>query len=402
MDLHIETLTSLPVSQRPVEIVERKGKGHPDTICDALADDLSRRLCRFYMEAFGFVAHHNVDKALLWGGVARPAFGGGAVLEPIEIYLAGRATLDHGGVAVPVAEMVEESVHTWFENNMHAVDPKRHVRTHCLVRPGSIELVELFGRQREVGAALANDTSCGVGFAPLSDLERIVIGVERRLNEPASKRVFPEYGEDIKIMGVRLGDRIDLTLACAFVDAHIADLADYETKKARLGELAAAAAREESDGAREVSVAVNAADEPDIGGIYLTVTGTSAESGDDGQVGRGNRANGLITPCRPMTMEAAAGKNPVSHVGKLYNVAAGRIAADLVDELEPVERADCWLVSRIGQPVNDPAVANIRLGLTGGCAISDIRPAAEGIVHRHLAGLGRLYKEVIDDAVTVY
>lgn len=75
-----------------VEIVERKGLGHPDTICDALAEAFSRNLCREYLARFGSILHHNVDKALLCGGRSAPAFEGGAILSPIDIYLAGRAT----------------------------------------------------------------------------------------------------------------------------------------------------------------------------------------------------------------------------------------------------------------------------------------------------------------------
>ena len=75
-----------------VEIVERKGLGHPDSICDALAETFSRNLCREYRRRFGEVLHHNVDKALLCGGSAAPAFGGGTVLSPINIYLAGRGS----------------------------------------------------------------------------------------------------------------------------------------------------------------------------------------------------------------------------------------------------------------------------------------------------------------------
>lgn len=400
MELYLTELTSPPMDRLPVEIVERKGLGHPDTICDALAEELSRALCRFYLDRFGFVAHHNVDKALLWGGVSRAAFGGGSVLEPMEIFLAGRATLEYKGVAVPVDDLVEQTVQNWFRNNMHAVDPERHVKTHCLVRPGSTELVDLFERQRRSGTALANDTSLGVGFAPLSDLERTVLAVERHLSRPGAALSHPEYGEDIKIMGVRRDRNIDLTVACALVDAHVADLDDYEAKKAFLGALARDTAMATAGGQYDVSVAVNAADDPAAGDIYLTVTGTSAESGDDGQVGRGNRANGLITPYRPMTLEAAAGKNPVTHVGKLYNIAAGRIAAELVGRLAPVRRAHCLLVSRIGHPVSDPAVANVELELLLGTA--GLRPAVEEIVREQLAGLEGLYRDVIDGAVSVY
>ena len=91
MEIAIEAIRE-PVEPE-VEIVERKGLGHPDTICDALAENLSLALSRFYLERFGAILHHNVDKGLLCGGAARPAFGGGEVTEPIEIYLAGRATL---------------------------------------------------------------------------------------------------------------------------------------------------------------------------------------------------------------------------------------------------------------------------------------------------------------------
>ena len=72
--------------------VERKGLGHPDTICDAVSEAASLALSRAYLERCGRVLHHNVDKVLLRGGTARPAFGGGEVLEAIEIYIAGRAT----------------------------------------------------------------------------------------------------------------------------------------------------------------------------------------------------------------------------------------------------------------------------------------------------------------------
>lgn len=402
MDLYLTELKSPPIDRLPVEIVERKGLGHPDTICDALAEELSRALCRFYLDRFGFVAHHNVDKALLWGGASRPAFGGGVVLEPMEIFLAGRATLEYKGVTVPVAELVDRTARVWFRNNMHAVDAERHIKTHCLVRPGSSELVDLFEQRRKSGAALANDTSCGVGFAPLSDLERTVLAVERDLNRPGAARPHPEHGEDIKVMGVRRDRSIDLTVACALVDAHVADLHDYKAKKAHLSDLARDMAMVAAGGGYDVSVTVNAADDPAAGDIYLTVTGTSAESGDDGQVGRGNRANGLITPYRPMTLEAAAGKNPVTHVGKLYNIAAGRIAAGLVERLSPVRRAHCLLVSRIGHPVSDPALANVELELADGASATDMRSDVEQVVREQLAALDGLYRDVVDGAVGVY
>ena len=147
--------------------------------------------------------------------------------------------------------------------------------------------------------------------------------------------------------------------------------------------------------AEDVAVAVNAADDPARGAIYLTVTGTSAEGGDDGEAGRGNRANGLITPGRPMTMESVAGKNPVNHVGKLYNLAANAIAASIVREVPGVAAAECLLVSRIGRPVADPEIAALRLDMREGVPIESVRPQIEAVVFDHLAGLATLWRRLL-------
>ncbi len=383
-----------------VEIVERKGIGHPDTICDALAEELSRALCKYYLDRFGIVMHHNVDKALLWGGASQPRFGGGKVLEPIEIFLAGRATCQYKGVNVPVEDLVYESCYNWLATNMHALDPAQHVRLHSLIRPGSIDLVELYLRQEQTGIALANDTSCGVGYAPLSELERVVVQVEKSLNAEGSKSSSPEFGEDIKVMGVRHHNSIELTVACAFVDRYIQDIDNYLKRKSSLVSLVEQAARSEST--MNVHVNVNTADDVDKDSIYLTVTGTSAESGDDGEVGRGNRVNGLITPYRPMNMEAAAGKNPVTHVGKLYNIVAQKVTNTLVNELEEVNEAYCYLVSRIGSPITEPQIAELQLAMQDDLPIDAVRSRAEEIVYDQLADIAVIRQDLIDGKITVY
>ena len=396
----VTSLDAVAYAEQAVEIVERKGLGHPDTVCDALAEELSRALCRFYLQRFGLVLHHNVDKVLLWGGSSQPAFGGGRILAPMEIFLAGRATCEYQGVKVPLEEIVQESCMNWLRTHFHALDPERHVKLHSLIRPGSAELVDLYLRQKQTGVALANDTSCGVGYAPLSALERVVLQVEKHLNEPASKSAHPEIGEDIKVMGVRRGEDMELTVACAFIDRHIASVDDYVAKKAQLATLVEQAASKVSN--RHVMVTVNAADDIPSGSLYLTVTGTSAEAGDDGEVGRGNRVNGLITPYRPMNMEAAAGKNPVTHVGKLYNIVAKQIADSLVDELDEVREAYCYLVSRIGSPVTEPQVADLRLLMQEGVSVDHVKIRVAQIVRDKLSASARIQEELIAGSIVVY
>lgn len=397
MQLVVAPLDAAPVDTRPVEIVERKGLGHPDSICDALAEELSMGLSRFYLEHAGAILHHNVDKVLLFGGASQVRFGGGRVLEPIEIYLCGRATAHCEGTPVPIAEIALEGSRRWLRAHLHALDPQAHVVVHPLVRPGSPDLVELFQRQRAAGAWLANDTSIGVGYAPLSELERVVLNVERALNLSEEKALHPETGEDLKVMGVRRGDDIQLTLACAFVDRHVSDTGEYAELKAALGARATELARGHTQ--RRVRVEVNAADDPARGSLYLTVTGTSAEAGDDGEAGRGNRVNGLISPYRPMTMESVAGKNPITHVGKLYNLLAALFAQDLVDEIPGVGEATCHLVSQIGRPISDPQLADVRLRCDA--PPERLRPRVESLLRRRLDGLSELWKELASGALAL-
>jgi S-adenosylmethionine synthetase len=382
------------------EIVERKGRGHPDTICDALAEAFGAALSRSYVERFGVILHHNVDKALLCAGASRPAFGGGEILAPMEIHLGGRATETFRGIDVPVGHLASRATQDWLETTFPELDFARHVRVFCRTRPGSADLVSLFARQQQGGIALANDTSIGVGFAPRTELERTVLAVDAELHSAAAGGRAPEVGADTKVMGVRVGGRISLTIACAFVDRHLASIDDYLEKKDRLAARAREAARRVT--AAPLDVRVNAGDDPAANDIYLTVTGTSAEAGDDGQVGRGNRASGLITPFRPMSLEAVAGKNPVTHVGKLYNVVAERIAAALVAEIDDVLAVHCAIVSRIGSPVDEPGLVGLALRLRGDRPPDHVRDPVAAIARAQLERIPELRAGFLNGSLSVY
>lgn len=397
MEIRVGVMRSPVPGDRDVEVVERKGRGHPDTICDALAEQVSRALCEAYWERFGRILHHNVDKVLLRGGVARTAFGGGAVLEPIDVYLAGRATIESAGGTSRVDEIAARSAERWLRSNLRMLDADRHVRIHSLIRPGSTELVDLFQRSPGGQVPLANDTSIGVGFAPETVLERTVRAVERHLNSPDVHRDYPWVGEDVKVLGIRSGDRVGLTVACAFIDHEVRSVSDYAEKKAVLHRIVAERASR-LIGA-PCNVTLNGADNVDAGDVYLTVTGTSAEAGDDGEAGRGNRANGLITPYRPMSMEAAAGKNPVTHVGKLYQIAARRLAEAIVETVDGVEGAECYLVSQIGQPVDEPQLVDVHVQCS---KVTGVEAEVGRIVREEVRRVPLLWQEALELGLEVF
>ncbi|MDE3036354.1 MAG: S-adenosylmethionine synthetase, partial [Nitrospirota bacterium] len=167
----IQESPTIPVQDQPVEIVERKGKGHPDTICDAVADRISVELSRAYTQSFGRILHHNIDKGLLAAGQVDCRMGGGRVLEPMRLIIGDRAAPGVGRKTIPVAEIVTGAARDWFKQNLRHVDPERHVRFQVELRPGSSELGAIFQPRR--GPLVANDTSAAVGYAPLTPTERL-------------------------------------------------------------------------------------------------------------------------------------------------------------------------------------------------------------------------------------
>jgi S-adenosylmethionine synthetase len=339
-----------------VEIVERKGIGHPDTICDCVAEEISIALSKHYIDQFGSIMHHNVDKALLVGGMSEPSFKGGSITKPIELIIAGRAIKENNGKKLPIEEIVNHTAKEFIDRHLRHLNIESDVVIHTKIGPGSKELIELFSRFSKGKVPLSNDTSAGAGFYPLDKLEKAVYETEKFLNSSDTKDIYPFVGEDIKVMGIRNSGETTLTVAIAIVDKYISSLEDYVNKINYIkGSL-----NEQKWIASNTKIEINTADNYEKGIIYLTVSGTSAEGGDDGQVGRGNRANGLITPYRPMTLEAVAGKNPISHVGKIYNLFANNLCKRIVEE-ELAQEAYAYIVSQIGKPINNPLVLDIQV-----------------------------------------
>jgi len=351
----VEDIVATPTEKRNVEIVERKGLGHPDSIADGLAESVSRALCKWYMDHYGRVLHHNTDETQIVGGQASPKFGGGTVLEPVYILLVGRATTRVGDERVPYRTIAIKAAREYLQKNFRNLDIDEDVTLDCRIGQGSVDLKAVYNTQK----FLANDTSFGVGYAPMTETEKIVYKTERYLIEELRDR-YKAIGEDIKVMGFRMGDTINLTVAQAFVGKYVDDKDHYMNLKEELTSLLTDHAIKYTD--REVKVMINTADMPEENVFYITVTGLSMENGDDGSVGRGNRVNGLITPYRPMSMEAAAGKNPVTHVGKLYNIISFKIAEECYEAAGgDVQEVHVRIVSQIGKPVDMPQVLSIQV-----------------------------------------
>jgi S-adenosylmethionine synthetase len=379
----IETLPGPPIAGRRLELVERKGLGHPDTICDSLAEAIALALNRLYLQRLGTILHYNVDKALLIAGQTAKGFGWGDVTRPMEFVVGDRATLEVDGVRLPVEETARDAVEGWFGQHLPLVCPGTQLRTRIALAPGSAQLRTVL--RPGDGEILANDTAGASGYAPFSPTEELVLAVERYLNGPEFKAAFPDTGQDVKVLAVRQDDRIALTVAMPFLCRQIAsEPAYYERKEAVLATLGARF----GSAPFAIDWRLNSLDRTGQGadGVYLTVTGTSAEDADSGQVGRGNRVNGLFAFSRPGGAEAAAGKNPIAHIGKIYSVLSHRLAQLIHARCPALPEVHVHLAARIGDPVDTPWTG-VQVVLPPGMGLDEVAHPIRELVAAELARL---------------
>jgi len=398
-NLVVEELKQLPVYEQRIEIVERKGIGHPDTICDGIANSISLSLCREYMKKFGRILHHNIDKSLLSAGEAEIKFGGGVIKKPMLLVIGDRATYRVGRTEIPVDSIAVKAAKEWIKENLRFVDPDAHMKFQVELKEGSPALTSIFKKEK-IGA---NDTSAAVGYAPLTPTEKITYEIESFLNSKKFKKEFPESGEDAKVMVSRVDDSLSVTIAMPLIDRFIKSEEDYFRKKEEIVESAKEFLDSRLENFKNVSVDYNMLDERGKGvdGVYLTVTGTCAESADSGQVGRGNRVNGVISLNRPASEEAAAGKNPVSHVGKIYNLLSFRVAEDIYNSVNDLKEVYVWFLSQIGKPIESPKLTSVQAVVAKG-TLSSMKNDIENIVESYLEKINDFVEELIKGKVKIY
>jgi S-adenosylmethionine synthetase len=383
-NIRVEKITQTPIEKQEIEIVERKGVGHPDSMADGFAEAVSRALCNEYIKKCGTVLHHNTDQVEVVAGRSHPQYKGGEMISPMYVLLVGRATKEFKDIKIATDTTAVRAAKNYLKTTIPDIDCEHDIIIDCKLGTGSTDLQAVFKRGK---APMANDTSFGVGHAPFSEVEQIVYNTERQmvLN---FKKVLPAIGTDIKVMGMRKNEKITLTVACAMIDKHVDDQDHYFQIKEELRGKIFDLAGEYTD--REVEVHVNTGDDAETGSVYLTVTGTSAEMGDDGSVGRGNRCNGLITPNRPMSMEATSGKNPINHVGKLYNLLSNQIAKDIAANVSGIEDVYIRILSQIGHPIDQPLIASAQVIPQDGANMKVIQSESEMIIDKWLADITKL------------
>ena len=404
-NIYVEGICEMPVPMRKIELVERKGIGHPDSVADALAEEVSKALCKMYKKEFGTVLHHNTDETQIAAGQASPKFGGGHIIDPSYILLVGRATTNITDVktkdirCLPCKPTALAAARNYLKKTFPNLDVDSEVVLDARLGQGSDDLRGVYKSSK----ILANDTSFGVGYAPYSITDRLVLTTEEYINGKM-KDILPETGQDVKVMASRVGNDITMTVACAMVDKYIDDLEHYKSVVEQMYDKVNQHALDIiGDEKINFKLDINTGDDYDKGVIYLTCTGLSQEMGDDGSVGRGNRCNGLITPYRPMSMEATSGKNPITHIGKIYNVMSKLIAEDVAKKVSPEVEVRGRILSQIGKPVSEPLNCNIQLvSATEDKKIGQWKQEAESIAYEWLDNVDKVTDLIINGKVRTF
>jgi len=361
------------------EVVERKGIGHPDTLCDTIAEKASQAYSQYCLKRYGVILRHMVDKIALSGGATKVRFGGGEIQKPIRLYLNCRFTRTYQQETIPYLEIVKETVYKHFGDVLPLLDLNQWLmivdNTHFAPGPGVVyeddgstqnERQFFFDIPQKEFAIFhdnslrSNDTSTTVAYSPLSATEKIVMLIETTLNGKEFKRLHPYVGTDIKVMARRMKNRMDITVCIPFVAACTPSKEFYFEK--------------------------------------LTLTGSAIESGDEGVVGRGNRYNGVISFTRHMSMEACCGKNPVYHVGKLYTAICSLIS-DEIFRLVGLETY-VYLTSQIGRSLSDPW--SVCIEVCGDDTTSAQRQIIEAVVERNLANANETTQKIVKGELNLF
>jgi S-adenosylmethionine synthetase len=371
-------------AEEAMEIVERKGLGHPDTICDAVMESVAVELAQAYLKTCGRVLHFNADKGMLVAGQVACRFGGGSVLAPMRLVMGDRATFEWKNKRIPVQAIAERTAYKWFKRHLPRIKPLKDLECQVELKPASEELRSVAERPKE---PVANDTSATVGYAPLTPTERLVFHVEQFLNGRSFKKEFPDTGEDVKVLAVRHGRDLNLTVAMPFLAPAIRSESEYFKRKVLVERVLTNFVVRKSGTGFSPHVFLNVLDRPGTGeaGAYLTLLGTSAEAGDSGEVGRGNRVCGIISLRRPASAEAAAGKNPMAHVGKIYNVLAQVLAEDIHKKVRGLLDVTVWMTSQIGHPISSPQSVVVEVIPRRGVKLEAVRPQIQREVQQAFA-----------------
>lgn len=394
------------------EVVETKGKGHPDNICDTLAEKISANYSNYCLENYGVILRHMIDKLSILGGGSKVYFGKGEMVSPIRILVNGRFTDRYKDKKIDYMSIVLSTIKGYLKELFPLLDVDKYLivvdNTHHNEGPGVVYNIDdtTNNERKKFFEAISeedllkhnnfnrcNDTSTTVSYYPMSKLERVVLSIEQTLNSEKYKIKYPWVGNDIKVMGMRKQEKIEITSCVPLISVYVKDLEDYKNKMKMIKKDILKVVKKEFK-ENEISIYLNTRDNYVKNDLYLTAIGSAVESGDEGAVGRGNRSRGVIPFSRNFSMEASCGKNPVYHTGKLFTAIGDIISKKIYDKFNIENVVFC--TSKMGDSIEDPWNVSVELNKE----ISDeIKNEIDKLVKKEIKNHNNITKKIIQGKI---
>lgn len=390
------------------EVVETKGKGHPDNICDTLAEKISANYSRYCLDKYGVILRHMIDKLSILGGGSKVYFGKGEMISPIRILINGRFTDRYKKEKIDYMSIVENTIKGYFKELFPLLDVDRYLsiidNTHHNEGPGVVYNVDNTTKNererffevtndkdvlKHSNYLRCNDTSTTVSYYPMSKLEQAVLMIEQTLNSKEYSMLKPWIGNDIKVMGIRKSDKIEITSCVPLISLYVLDLDDYKNKLLLIKKDIEKIVQEYFP-QNDISIYLNTRDNYEKNDLYLTAIGSAVESGDEGAVGRGNRSRGVIPFSRNFSMEAPCGKNPVYHTGKLFTAIGDTISRKIYEKYSIENVVYC--TSKKGDNINEPWNVSVELNAE---ISNDVRNEIDRIVKEEISNHNDITAKII-------
>lgn len=335
-----------------LEIVERKGLGHPDTLADGLAEAISIAYSRYCLDQFGVVLHHNIDKLYIGSGLFISDFGGYVFKKPIKVVVNGRVSNSFGGQTIDLDGLFDKTAREFLKCRLPNLQTGQleviNNSTQHTTRPYWFSPRNL-GDLPENQKLVAGDTSVCVAHWARTTCEMLAYELEQYFRKlPAGSSMLGKIGQDIKVMVVRDIQDIDITICLPVLAGSVRNKSEYDEVlnyfEKRLNNWANILLDDWRSPCFHNDYKINLKINPNgEGGYrhYLLGIGSCVECGEEGLVGRGNSSLGVISTFRPHSMEAPAGKNPVYHTGRVMGYLTQRLAKAIHHHFD----ANCSVIS---------------------------------------------------------
>ncbi len=92
----------------------------------------------------------------------------------------------------------------------------------------------------------------------------------------------------------------------------------------------------------------------------------------------------------------------MSHVGKIYNTLTHKIAREICAQVSGLEEVYIWLLSQIGKPIDEPAIAAAQVVMKGSNSFDSVKKQIEEVVNKELENIDKFTEALAQGKISSY